>query len=130
MSTAQPDSDPISPTSPNDSLPDTVSVRLSDMKPWRDRIDEIDRTVLRLLNERATCANRIGAVKKILEMPVYVPSREEEVLRNVCNSNSGPLPDESVRRLFERIIDETRSLERRVYQERADDAHDQQTNEE
>ncbi len=87
------------------------------MVPWRDRIDEIDRTVLALLNERATCANEIGAIKKKLSMPVYVPSREEEVLRNVCGSNEGPLPNESVRRLFERIIDETRSLERRVYQD-------------
>ncbi len=90
------------------------------MEPWRRRIDEIDRTVLELLNERAVCANRIGAIKKKLGMPVYVPSREEQVLQNVSGSNAGPLPDESVRRLFERIIDETRSLERRVYQNRRD----------
>lgn len=86
------------------------------MEPWRQRIDEIDRTVLRLLNERAHCANVIGSIKKKLGMPVYVPSREEEVLQNVCASNEGPLPEEAVRRLFERVIDETRSLERRIYQ--------------
>lgn len=89
-----------------------------DMEPWRERIDEIDRTVLRLLNERAQCANVIGAIKKKLGMPVYVPSREEQVLRNVCDANEGPLPADSVRRLFERVIDETRSLERHMYQQR------------
>lgn len=86
------------------------------MDPWRRRIDEIDREVLALLNERAYCANAIGAVKKALGMPIYVPSREEDVLRNVCAANQGPLPDEAVRRLFERVIDEIRSLERRTYQ--------------
>lgn len=86
------------------------------MEPWRKRIDEIDRAVLKLLNERAICANAIGGIKKKLGMPVYVPTREEEVLRNVCAVNEGPLPSEAVRRLFERVIDETRSLERRNYQ--------------
>ncbi|GAB5518952.1 MAG: hypothetical protein RhofKO_12030 [Rhodothermales bacterium] len=87
-----------------------------DLKPWRDRIDALDRTILQLLNERSTCANRIGAIKKKLDMPVYVPSREEEVLRKVADANNGPLPDVAVRNIFERIIDETRSLERRKYQ--------------
>jgi len=88
----------------------------ADLKPWRDRIDALDRTILKLLNERSTCANRIGAIKKKLDMPVYVPSREEEVLRKVANANNGPLPDTAVRNIFERIIDETRSLERKKYQ--------------
>lgn len=88
----------------------------ADMEPWRKRIDEIDRAVLKLLNERAHCANVIGGIKKALGMPVYVPSREEEVLKNVCAVNQGPLPSEAVRRLFERVIDETRSLERKNYQ--------------
>jgi chorismate mutase len=89
-----------------------------DMQPWRERIDEIDRTVLELLNERATCANRIGHIKKQLHLPIYMPNREDEVLANVCDSNKGPLPDDAVRRVFERIIDETRSLERRTFQDR------------
>jgi chorismate mutase len=87
-----------------------------DMTPWRDRIDELDRQILALLNERVDCANRIGEIKKSLGLPIYMPSREDEVLDNVCHSNQGPLPDEAVRRVFERIIDETRSLERRTFQ--------------
>ncbi|ARA94598.1 MAG: chorismate mutase [Bacteroidetes bacterium] len=88
----------------------------ADLRPWRDRIDALDRVITYLLNERAVCANKIGHIKKKLGMPVYVPSREEDVLRNVVACNPGPLPDEAVRRLFERVIDETRSLERQRYQ--------------
>lgn len=92
----------------------------ADLTPWRDRIDALDRALLQILNERSRCANVIGAIKKQLSMPVYVPSREEEVLRNVMAANTGPLPDAAVKRLFERVIDETRSLERQKYQEEAD----------
>jgi len=87
----------------------------TDMDPWRDRIDAIDRLVILLLNERATCATEIGTIKKHLHLPVYTPSREDEVLRNVMATNPGPLTDQAVRRLYERIIDETRSLERHLY---------------
>jgi chorismate mutase len=87
------------------------------MDPWRDRIDAMDRAIIHLLNERAVCALEIGHIKKELGIPVYVPSREEEVLNNVMRSNPGPLADLAVRRLYERIIDETRSLERGTYQE-------------
>ena len=87
-----------------------------DLRPWRDRIDEIDRIILQLLNERSRSANVIGHIKKKLALPVYAPRREEEVIDNVLTANEGPLPDAAVRRLFERVIDETRSLERQKYQ--------------
>ena len=89
----------------------------ADMDPWRERIDVLDRAMLQIMNERVKCANRIGAIKKKLGLPVYVPSREEEVIRNVVSGNAGPLSDAAVRRLFERVIDETRSLERHRYQD-------------
>lgn len=88
-----------------------------DLAPWRDRIDALDRAILQMLNERSICANAIGHIKKKLGMPVYVPSREQDVLRNVQDANGGPLPDAAVKRIFERIIDETRSLERHMYQD-------------
>lgn len=89
----------------------------ADMVPWRDRIDALDRAILQMLNERAVCANAIGFIKRKLGMPVYVPSREEEVLDNVTRSNRGPLANDAVQRLFERVIDETRSLERHLFEE-------------
>lgn len=88
---------------------------------WRERIDLIDRIILALLNERSLSANAIGHVKQQLGLPIYVPEREKNVLANVLAQNPGPLDDEAVRRLFERIIDETRSLERRRYQHKSGD---------
>ena len=54
----------------------------------------------------------IGHIKKKLNLPAWQPQREAEILRNVVKSNHGPLDDAAVRRLFERIIDEARALER------------------
>lgn len=88
-----------------------------DLPDWRDRIDTVDEIILELLNIRSISANEIGRLKKERNIPVYVPKREEEVLNHVMSANPGPLPDTAIRRLFERIIDETRSLERRNYQE-------------
>jgi len=103
-----------------------VNTSREDLIPWRERIDQIDRMLLDLLNERARCANIIGKVKKKLGLPVYVPQREEQVLDQVRKRNTGPLPDGAVRNLFERIIDETRSLERMNYQDDAQvDARDE-----
>ena len=95
-------------------LPDAPTA--DDLKPWRDRIDALDRAILALMNERVECAHVIGEIKKRIGLPVYVPSREEQVLRNVEEANEGPLTEAAVRRLFERVIDETRSLERQTYQ--------------
>jgi chorismate mutase-like protein len=86
---------------------------MSDLEGWRKRIDEIDQQLVKLLNERSQCAVEIGHIKKRLMLPAWHPEREMEILRNVVKSNSGPLDDAAIRRLFERIIDEARSLERR-----------------
>lgn len=82
------------------------------IEDWRRRIDELDRKLVDLLNERARCAIEIGKLKRVLGFPVYQPGREQEILANVEQMNAGPLEDTAVRRLFERVIDEARSLER------------------
>ncbi len=87
---------------------------MKDMGEWRKRIDEIDQQLLRLLNERSQCAVEVGKIKKGLHLAAWQPEREAEILRNVVKANSGPLDDAAVRRLFERIIDEARALERHV----------------
>lgn len=85
---------------------------MSDFDGWRKRIDEIDQQLVKLLNERSQCAVEIGHLKKKMSMPAWQPAREAEILRNVVKSNPGPLDDAAIRRLFERIIDEARALER------------------
>src|ERR1700747_1179974 len=79
---------------------------------WRRRIDEIDKKLVQLLNERSQCALEIGRLKQEAKIPLYQPDRENEVLANAESNNSGPLTDAAVRRLFERIIDEARAAER------------------
>jgi chorismate mutase len=79
---------------------------------WRRRIDEIDKKLVELLNERSRCALEIGKLKQAENIPLYQPERENEVLENAEHNNSGPLTDGAIRRLFERIIDEARAAER------------------
>jgi chorismate mutase-like protein len=78
----------------------------------RDRIDEVDRRILALLNERTRIVEEIGGIKRAVELPIYEPRREDEVFRNVTEQNRGPLTAEAVRRIFERIIDEMRVVQR------------------
>jgi chorismate mutase len=78
----------------------------------RNRIDLLDESLVRLLNARAACALEIGRVKREMGVPIYQPERESEVLRNVQSLNRGPLDQDAIKRLFERIIDEARHLER------------------
>ena len=81
----------------------------------RDNIDRVDEVLVRLLNERARVACEIGRMKKDLGMEVYQPEREKQVLAHVRGiAAEGPLGADAIARLFERIIDEARRLERRV----------------
>jgi chorismate mutase len=78
----------------------------------RDEIDRLDAELVQLLNQRAAQALEIGRIKRTLKMEIYQPAREEAVLRHVRGINPGPLDGDAVARLFERIIDEARRLER------------------
>jgi chorismate mutase len=77
------------------------------LSDWRRRIDEIDKKLVELLNERSHCALKIGKLKHEAKIPLYQPDRENEVLANAERNT-----DAAVRRLFERIIDEARAAER------------------
>lgn len=83
-----------------------------EMSGWRQRIDEIDLELVKLFNERTHCAIEIGHIKKRHGLEIYSPSREAQVIANVTNANTGPLDAEAIRRLFERVIDEARRIER------------------
>jgi len=78
----------------------------------RDDIDEVDIRLLELLNERTSIVEEIGRIKRKLDLPIYEPKREDDVFRNVTDHNGGPLPAEAVKRIFERIIDEMRTIQR------------------
>ncbi|HVG21380.1 MAG TPA: chorismate mutase [Blastocatellia bacterium] len=94
---------------------------------WRKEIDDIDEELIRLLNERSKCAIELGRIKRELGLPIYSPARESEVISHVERINPGPLDSHAVRRLFERIIDESRRIER-ITVEKEDEERDQTQN--
>ena len=78
----------------------------------RDKIDEIDRQILALMNQRITAAKSIGDIKKALVLPAfYRPEREAQVLRRLAELNQGPMPDAGVESLFREIMSVTRGTE-------------------
>ncbi|MBN1141040.1 MAG: chorismate mutase [Deltaproteobacteria bacterium] len=83
-----------------------------DIHDIRKRIDELDDELLRIFNERSALAVRIGEIKKELGLPIYDPTREKAIFQRLKEKNPGPLDDQAIRRLFERVIDESRHLER------------------
>jgi chorismate mutase len=85
---------------------------LAQIATLRDDIDAIDAQLVALLSRRAGNALEIGRLKALLQMEIYQPAREEAVLRHVRSVNPGPLDGDAMARLFERIIDEARRLER------------------
>ena len=88
---------------------------MSSLDELRQDIDRVDEVLVRLLNERARRVCEIGRLKKELGVEIYQPDREKDVLKHVRTvACEGPLGPEAIGRLFERIIDEARRLERRV----------------
>jgi chorismate mutase len=83
-----------------------------DIDSIRKRINQLDNELLRIFNERAALALKIGEVKKELNLPIYDPSREKLIFERMQQKNPGPLTGGAIVRLFERVIDESRNLER------------------
>lgn len=84
-----------------------------DIAEWRKKIDELDRKMVELLNERAKAAQEIGRLKKSTDMPIYEPDREKKIFENVKKINPGPLTDLDLTQVFERIIDIMRNLQKK-----------------
>ena len=82
------------------------------LEEFRVAIDAVDRRIVDLLNERTRVVEEIGRVKRHSDLPIYEPKREEQVFANITGHNQGPLTPEAVRRIFERIIDEMRTIQR------------------
>lgn len=96
---------------------------MSSLEDLRRDIDRVDEVLVRLLNERARCVCEIGRIKKDLGIEIYQPDREKDVLNHVRTVGAeGPLGSDAIARLFERIIDEARRLERRVVHGEQDEA--------
>jgi chorismate mutase len=83
-----------------------------DIPDWRKKIDELDRKLAALLNERAAAAVEIGRLKRNTSLPIYEPDREREVIANVQRSSTGPLAERDLGQIYERIMDVMRSIQK------------------
>jgi chorismate mutase len=81
------------------------------VRQLRERVDEVDKELIRALNERASIVQEIMAIKAGAGAPVYDPKREEEILQRVVEMNTGPIYDSSMRDIFELILHRIRDLE-------------------
>lgn len=98
---------------PAESLPGKRSAEVNvQMENYRGRIDRLDEEIVRLLNARAACALEVGRLKDSIGIGTYQPERELDVHEHVQRINDGPLDMGAIKRLFERIIDENRRMER------------------
>jgi chorismate mutase len=81
------------------------------IEDWRAKIDALDRRLVELLSERAQCVLAVGQIKNSKNMEVFDPERERQIILNILRENKGPLDDEALRRIFERVIGECRRIE-------------------
>ncbi|MEN3037753.1 MAG: chorismate mutase, partial [Candidatus Kryptonium sp.] len=70
--------------------------KYDEIEKWRRKIDKIDIKIVRLLNKRARYADEIGKIKQELNLPIYSPERETQVIQNVIKHNYGPLSDTAI----------------------------------
>ncbi len=83
-----------------------------EISDWRKKIDELDRKLAALLNERARAAIEIGRLKRNTKLPIYEPDRERAVIENVQQSSRGPLDKRDLAQIFERIMDVMRNIQK------------------
>jgi chorismate mutase len=84
-----------------------------DIADWRNKIDALDEQIVTLINQRAQAAAAIGEIKRTRALPVYEPTREQQVFAHVRQVNPGPLADTEIQHVFERIVDVMRTLQQR-----------------
>ncbi len=82
------------------------------LKKLREGIDEIDKQVVKLLSRRTLHSVLIGRIKQSMNLPTYNPKREKEISQRISSFAEEPLSKEALLRIYERILDESRAIQR------------------
>lgn len=90
-----------------------MSTSTDKLADCRRQIDALDVKIVALLNERTEIVHQIGRIKRQFSLPIYEPKREDQVFENVTSHNAGPLTADALKRIFERIIDEMRTIQQK-----------------
>ena len=85
-----------------------------DISDIRKRIDEIDKHLVEMINERANCATEIGKIKSKGSKSIFAPEREVQVMSGVLRNNKGPLSDSAMSAVFREVISACRALEKPI----------------
>ena len=88
------------------------SRNLMDLDSIRKKIDALDSELVLLVNKRLALAAEIGKIKRGTGEEIYVPEREDAVLRKVCDQNRGPVRDEALRAIYREIMSAAIALEK------------------
>lgn len=83
----------------------------SEFAELREEIDSIDHQILELVAARIRVVLKVGDYKRARGMKVYDPERERELLERLSKAAPSPLDADTARRIFERLVDESRRLE-------------------
>src|SRR4029077_18824029 len=100
----------LSPQS-SDLSPNTI---MASLKKLREKIDKVDESLLKLLNERGRLVESVGRVKQKYSQAVFVPSREQNLLQRLKRINRGPLSNQAVQDVFYEIVHACRSLQKKL----------------
>jgi 3-deoxy-7-phosphoheptulonate synthase/chorismate mutase len=80
----------------------------------REQLDELDRALVRALNQRARLVQELATIKRQAGEQLYDPKREEEILQRVAEENPGPIYDSTMREIFETIMHRIRDIESEI----------------
>jgi chorismate mutase/prephenate dehydratase len=83
-----------------------------DLGPIREKIDALDHRIVELLNARLALATEIGKFKRDTGGQIYVPEREDAVLRKVAELNKGPIKNEALQAIYREIMSAAIALEK------------------
>ncbi len=82
------------------------------LQPLREKIDDLDRKIVRLLNQRAKAVVEVGKTKLAGGLPVYAPDREHIVLKRIAELNQGPLPPKTLQAIYRELMSGSFGLEK------------------
>jgi len=84
------------------------------LNDYRKKIDALDEKIVKALNQRAQLSQKIGQHKMKDQAGVYVPSREQEVLKRVRKCNDGPMTDAALEAVYREVMSASLSLEKEL----------------
>ncbi len=85
---------------------------MKELAELRKKIDEIDRSIVELLNRRAELSHKVGEIKKIYNIDIIDYSREKEVINKILSYSNKKIPDEDLKNIYREIIASSRKVQK------------------